>query len=276
MSNANTSVGFFSGGRKKRDSVSADVNDTLGTVWHEDTLITRPNGSQTALKNLAVGDKIRSLAPRSEYLGKMLNADGTYNPQAIWAVWAAGSPWSTPNPDRFLPEYIPTPARVPNGNEFVLGEAEIAYLSIQGVQNGPYVGTAPTLYFTAWFRPETTPNAPESLLSGSLINSAMPQLAIAADNNNFVYLARNGVYSDWPNSAYLKAGKPNTFRFIRPSSGGIPTPTDGTTAWNVAGNRARITRDAPYPRAGKYISMVLKRVDADSSPLFLANGCLVF
>lgn len=276
MTFANTSTGFFSGSKKTRESVSADTNNTLGTVWHEDSLITRPNGSQTALKNLVVGDRIRSLAPRSEWLGKMLNSDGTYNPQAVWAVWAAGSPWVTPNPDRFLPEYIPTPARVPNGNEFVMGEAEIVYLSVQGTQNGPYKGTAPTLYFTVWFRPETTPNAAESLLSGSLINAAMPQLAIAADSNNFVYLARNGVYSDWPNSNYLKAGKPNTFRLIRPSSGGIPTPTDGTTGWNIAANRATITRDAAYPRAGRYISMILKAVDGNSSPLFLANSCLVF
>lgn len=275
MSTSNLLTGFFSGRKGQTERAVTDISGCVGSVWHGDSLITRPNGSQTALKNLVVGDKIRSLAPRAEWVGKMLNADGSYNGEALSALWEPGYAWTRPNSLRFAPEYIPTPGRVPNGNEFVLGEAEIAYIAVYATQNKPYVGTEPTLFFTVYYRPETTPNAAENWISGHFLYAAMPQIAEAADSNQFVFLARNGVYSNWPNDAYMKTGKPNTFRLIKPASGGLPAPSDGTTAWNSATNRARVTRDAPYPKQGSYIEMILKKVDGNSSPAFLVNGMLV-
>jgi len=279
MSRANQSTGFFSGNKPRNPEtpVTIDTNDTMGSVWHENTLITRPNGTQTALKNLAIGDRVRSLAPRAEWLGKMLNADGSYNPEAVWAVWEPGYPWSKPNPSRFAPEYIPTSGRVPNGNEFIEGEAEIVHLSTYGIINDTK-GTAKSLFFSVYYYRESGPKTPETILSGSLIYSAMLQLAISPETNQFVFLPRNGIYTDWPNSFYTKTGVPNTFRLIMPTGGDPPTPADGTTSWNVASNRGKITKDSSFAplQIGRYISMILKKVDADSSPVFIANGVLVF
>ncbi len=280
MSRANFSTGFFSG-NKPQEPVSVNINDTQGTELHEDTEITRPNGSVTLLKNLAVGDRIRTLAPRSEWLGKMLNADGSYNNQAVKAVWTAGS-LTIPNPNRFDPLFgLSDPNRLPVGTEFVLGEAEIAYITVSATINK--IPAQPSLFWTSTFVRES--GGPAKWISGGMLYTNL--ITLGKDPLNpvqYVFMPYQGLMRD---GTSLRTKKPFIFsrRFLMPNSGGIPTPTNGTTAWNVSNNRGIETGSSandepytnwPYPRIGRYFYFILKKVDANSCPIFLANGIMAY
>jgi hypothetical protein len=129
-------TGFLSGkansgqaaGANPNTLLPASGNNTMWTILHGDTLITMGDGTKKKLRLCQTGDEVKTLAPWSAWIGKLINADGSWNARAYSSLWMPGTVW-VPNPQKFDPwspdsqDYVLYPMF--SGAQMTVGKAAI-------------------------------------------------------------------------------------------------------------------------------------------------------
>lgn len=192
-------TGFLSGQTAAKKEITQPVtpvvsnNNSMPVFLHGDTLITMGDGTKKKLRLCQVGEEIKTIAPWSAWIGKLSNADGTWNAQGYRSFYMPNSfsentsrfrPWAYNTAD--LPyinnaQGLSSPDGVlirpiPANTMMTAGKAAIHTLSNFGAAPKPTFATSPD-YYSAFYDFSAVTSSVAGTNAMSVFDSVNPQVA---------------------------------------------------------------------------------------------------